>query len=36
MQINGDCIDWLREEPIYLFVCIDVTDGNDLRDANKA
>ena len=31
MQINADCIDWIREEPVYLFVCIDVTDLTDLR-----
>ena len=32
MQINGDCIDWIRQDPIYLFVCIDVTDLTDLRE----
>ena len=32
MQINGDCIDWIREDPVYLFVCIDVTDLTDLRE----
>ncbi|RGD75814.1 response regulator [Anaerofustis stercorihominis] len=32
MQINADCIDWIREEPVYLFVCIDVTDLTDLRE----
>lgn len=31
MQINGDCVDWLDGNPVYMFIYIDVTDLKDLR-----
>lgn len=31
MQINGDCVDWLDGNPIYMLIYIDVTDLTDLR-----
>lgn len=35
MQVSGECVDWIGEEPVYLLVYIDVTDLTDLREMQK-
>ncbi len=35
MQINGDCVDWINGDPVYLLIYIDVTDLTDLREMQK-
>ncbi len=35
MQINGRCIRWEGDEPIYLFVYIDITEQNQLQEKLK-
>lgn len=35
MQINGRCIRWDNDEPVYLFVYIDITEQNQLQEKLK-
>ncbi len=35
LQINADCIDWVRGEPLYLVVYIDITDITEQRELQK-
>lgn len=35
MQINGDCVDWINGEPVYLLIYIDVTDLKELREMQE-
>ncbi|MFQ9868867.1 MAG: hypothetical protein ACLRWP_19465 [Bilophila wadsworthia] len=31
MQLNGDCIDVIQGDPVYLFIYIDITDITEQR-----
>lgn len=35
VQITGECVDWIGDAPIYLFIFIDVTDLTDLQKMQK-
>lgn len=35
MQINGDCVDWIDGNPVYLLIYIDVTDLTDMRKMHE-
>lgn len=35
LQLNGECIGWEGDEPIYLFVYIDITDITEQRQLQK-
>lgn len=35
LQLNGVCIDWFNEEPIYVIVYIDITDITEQRELQK-
>ncbi len=35
MQVNGDCVDWIDGNPVYLLIYIDVTDLTELREMQK-
>ncbi len=35
LQLNGDCIDWVEGDPVYLIVYIDITDITRQRELQK-
>lgn len=35
LQINADCVDWVRGDPVYLVVYIDITDITEQRELQK-
>lgn len=35
LQLNGVCVDWLNDEPIYVIVYIDITDITEQRELQK-
>lgn len=35
LQLNGECIGWEEEEPVYLIVYIDITDITEQRELQK-
>lgn len=35
VQISGECVDWISDSPIYLFIFIDITDLTDLQKMQK-
>ena len=35
LQVNGDCVDWLDGNPVYLIIYIDVTDITEQRELQK-
>lgn len=35
VQVHGECVDWVGGDPVYLLICIDVTDLKDLREMQK-
>lgn len=35
MQVKGECVDWLGENPVYLLVYIDITDLTELREMQQ-
>lgn len=35
MKVNGSCIKWENDEPIYIFVYIDITEQHDLQEQLK-
>ena len=35
LQLNGECIGWEGDEPIYLIVFIDITDITEQRELQK-
>lgn len=35
MQVKGECVDWLGENPVYLLVYIDITDVTELREMQQ-
>ncbi|MCD2491554.1 response regulator [Lacrimispora sp. NSJ-141] len=35
LQVNGDCVDWWNDNPVYLVIYIDVTDITEQRELRK-
>ncbi len=35
LQLNAECIDWIRDDPVYLVIYIDITDVTELRELHK-
>lgn len=35
LQLNGECVGWVEDEPIYLIVYIDITDITEQRELQK-
>ena len=35
LQIDGDCVDWIGGDPVYVLIYIDVTDMTELREMQE-
>lgn len=35
LQLNGDCVDFIQGDPVYLFIYIDITDITEQRELQK-
>ncbi|WP_106830305.1 hybrid sensor histidine kinase/response regulator [Parabacteroides pacaensis] len=35
LQLNGECVGWVNEEPVYLIVYIDITDITEQRELHR-
>ena len=35
LQTQGECVDWMGGDPVYLFIFIDITDLTDLKEMQR-